>query len=124
MSHLLVRPGAALRGEARLPGDKSISHRALILGAIAAGTTPVHNFLPAGDCLATLRAVRALGIEVERSSPSEVVVHGRGLRGLQEPEDVLDCARSGTTLRLLAGLLAGQPFSSVISGDEQLRRRP
>ena len=124
MSHLLVRPGAALRGEARLPGDKSISHRALILGAIAAGTTPVHDFLPAGDCLATLRAVRALGIEVERPTPSDVIVHGRGLHGLEEPGNVLDCARSGTTLRLLAGLLAGQPFASVLSGDEQLRRRP
>jgi len=124
MSYLVVRPGGALRGEACLPGDKSITHRALLLGAIATGTTAVRNLLPAGDCLATLRAVRALGIEVETLSPTDVVVHGRGLYGLREPDDVLDCARSGTTLRLLAGLLAGQPFSSVLSGDEQLRRRP
>ncbi len=124
MSQIVVRSGRPLRGEAHLPGDKSISHRALLLGAIAEGTTPVRNLLPAGDCLATLRAVRTLGIEIERHSPTAVVVHGRGLRGFKEPDDVLDCARSGTTLRLLAGLLAGQPFASVLSGDAQLRRRP
>jgi 3-phosphoshikimate 1-carboxyvinyltransferase len=124
MSHLVVRPGAPLRGEAHLPGDKSISHRVLLLGAIAEGLTSVRNFLPAGDCLATLRAVRALGIEAEAPSPTAVVVRGRGLHGLREADDVLDCARSGTTMRLLAGLLAGQPFTSVLGGDAQLRRRP
>lgn len=124
MSRLTVRPGPPLRGRARVPGDKSISHRALLLGAIAEGTGRIENLLPANDCLATLTAVRALGIEVEELSPTTMLVHGRGRHGLQEPDDVLNCVRSGTTLRLLAGLLAGQPFTSVLSGDPQLRRRP
>lgn len=124
MSQLTVHSGNPLHGRATVPGDKSISHRALLLSAIAEGTSRVEGFLPSADCLATLRAVRALGVEVEQHAPSTLVVHGRGLHGLQEPEDVLDCARSGTTMRLLAGLLAGQPFASVLSGEAQLRRRP
>jgi 3-phosphoshikimate 1-carboxyvinyltransferase len=124
MSHILVRPGRSLLGEARLPGDKSISHRALLLGAIAGGPSPLGGLSPAGDCQATLRAIRALGVEVETPSPTTAVIHGCGLHGLHEPEDLLDCVRSGTTLRLLAGLLAGQPFTSILSGDTQLRRRP
>lgn len=107
-----------------MPGDKSISHRALLLGAIADGTSRVENYLSAADCLATLRAVRALGVKVQEMGPTVLRVHGRGLRGLREPEDVLDCTRSGTTMRLLAGLLAGQRFFSVVTGDAQLRRRP
>jgi 3-phosphoshikimate 1-carboxyvinyltransferase len=113
-----------LGGQVSVPGDKSISHRALLLGAVADGPSRVEGFLPAADCLATLGAVRALGVSVEASSPTALTIHGRGLRGLQEPEDVLNCARSGTTMRLLAGLLAGQAFFSVLSGDPQLRRRP
>jgi 3-phosphoshikimate 1-carboxyvinyltransferase len=124
MSHIIVRPGQPLRGEVYLPGDKSISHRALLLGAIAAGTSPVRGILSTGDCQATLRAVRALGVQIETPSPSVAVIHGLGLHGLEEPGDVLNCARSGTTLRLLAGLLAGQPFTSVLGGDGQLLRRP
>jgi 3-phosphoshikimate 1-carboxyvinyltransferase len=124
MTRLTLRPGAPLRGRLAVPGDKSISHRALILGAIARGDSRVENFLPAADCQATLRAVRALGVEVETLSPQRLVVHGRDLHGLREPEDVVDCARSGTTMRLLAGLLAGQQFTSVLSGEAQLRRRP
>jgi 3-phosphoshikimate 1-carboxyvinyltransferase len=108
----------------RVPGDKSISHRALLLGAIAEGPSRVQDFLPAADCQATLHLVRALGIQVEEHTPSTLTVHGRGLHGLQEPEDILSCGRSGTTMRLLAGLLAGQPFLSLLSGDAQLRRRP
>jgi len=119
-----IRPGGPLRGCVRVPGDKSISHRALLLGAIAEGTSHVEGFLPSADCRATLQAVRALGVRVEEPSPAHLIVIGRGLHGLQEPEDVLDCARSGTTMRLLAGLLAGQPFTSVLSGAAQLRRRP
>jgi 3-phosphoshikimate 1-carboxyvinyltransferase len=107
-----------------VPGDKSISHRALLLGAIAEGTSHVKGFLPGADCLATLRAVRALGVEVEEPTPTTLVVHGRGLHGLQEADDVLDCGGSGTTMRLLAGMLAGQPFTSVLTGNAQLRRRP
>jgi 3-phosphoshikimate 1-carboxyvinyltransferase len=122
--NLVVKPGRPLRGRVRVPGDKSISHRALLLGAIAEGTSRVENFSPAADCRATLRAVRALGVEVEEETPTTLFVHGRGLHGLRESDDVLDCARSGTTMRLLAGLLAGQPFTSVLTGDAQLRHRP
>lgn len=121
---MIVRKAKGLRGRGKVPGDKSISHRALLLGAIAEGTTRIQNFLPATDCLATLTCVRGLGVEVERLSDTELIVHGRGLRGLREPKDVLDCAGSGTTTRLLAGILAGQPFYSVLTGNEQLRRRP
>jgi 3-phosphoshikimate 1-carboxyvinyltransferase len=124
MSQLVIQPGGPLLGPASIPGDKSISHRALLLGAIASGTSYVQNSLTSADCLATLRAVRALGIQVDQPSPGVLVVHGRGLHGLMEPDDVLHCARSGTTMRLLAGLLAGQPFLSILSGDDQLRRRP
>jgi len=121
---LTVRKVKGLGGRIKVPGDKSISHRALLLGAIAEGTTRILNFLPAADCLATLACVRALGVEIERLSETELVVQGRGLRGLMEPKDVLNCAGSGTTMRLLAGILAGQPFYSVLTGNEQLRRRP
>lgn len=125
MSHLIVQPGAPLCGCVSVPGDKSISHRALLLGAIADGTSRVENFLPAADCLATLHAVRALGIEVTPlRSRSTLIVHGRGLCGLQAPTAPLNCARSGTTMRLLAGILAGQPFESILTGDPQLLRRP
>jgi 3-phosphoshikimate 1-carboxyvinyltransferase len=121
---LTVKKAQGLRGRVKVPGDKSISHRALLLGAIAEGTTRVRNSLPAADCLATLACVRALSVEVEMVSETELNVQGRGLRGLMEPKDVLDCAGSGTTMRLLAGILAGQPFYSVVTGNEQLHRRP
>lgn len=112
-----------LRGLVEVPGDKSISHRAAIFGAIAEGSTSIRNFLPANDCLATLGAIRALGVQVEYS-PEIVLVHGVGLRGLREPSEPLDCGGSGTTMRLLAGLLAGQPFYSILAGNNQLSRRP
>jgi 3-phosphoshikimate 1-carboxyvinyltransferase len=124
MSQLTIRPGTPLRGQVQVPGDKSISHRALLLGAIADGVSHVEGFLPAADCLATLHTIQSLGIAVKRSSPTALQIVGRGLRGLREPEDILDCSRSGTTLRLMAGLLAGQPFTSVLTGEGQLRRRP
>jgi 3-phosphoshikimate 1-carboxyvinyltransferase len=124
MSSLTVRAGPPLHGRMCVPGDKSISHRAVLLGAIAGGVSRVGNFSPAADCRATVRAMRALGVEVEESGSAVLVVAGRGLLGLRETEDVLHCGRSGTTMRLLAGLLAGQPFFSVLSGDAQLRRRP
>jgi len=123
-TNLVVKPGGPLQGRVRVPGDKSISHRALLLAAIAEGTSGVKDFLPAADCQATLRAVRALGVEVEERTPTTLIIHGRGLRGLREPDDVLDCGSSGTTMRLLAGMLAGQPFLSVLSGNAQLCRRP
>lgn len=119
-----VRPGAALRGTVRVPGDKSLSHRALILGALAEGTSQVRGWLPAGDTLATLRCIQALGIAVERADATTLTVCGRGLGGLQAPAAPLDCANAGTAMRLLAGVLAGQPFASTLDGSEQLRRRP
>jgi 3-phosphoshikimate 1-carboxyvinyltransferase len=112
-----------LRGQVTVPGDKSISHRAAILGAIADGTTRIRNFLPANDCLATLDVVRGLGINVEYGA-EEVLVHGRGLHGLREPLRPLECGGSGTTMRLMSGLLAGQPFYSVLSANAQLGKRP
>ena len=121
---LMVRPArSGLRGQAGVPGDKSISHRAVLVGALADGTARIRNFLPANDCLATVEAVRALGVEVE-FRPDEVLVHGRGLRGLREPLRPLECGGSGTTMRLLAGVLAGQPFYSVLTGNAQLSARP
>ncbi|MBC7261320.1 MAG: 3-phosphoshikimate 1-carboxyvinyltransferase [Chloroflexi bacterium] len=122
--NLIVQPGGPLRGRICVPGDKSISHRALLLGAIATGASHVQNFLPAADCLATLRAVRALGVEVEEHTPTTLTIHGQGLYGLREPANVLDCAKSGTSMRLLAGILAGQPFLSILTGHAQLCRRP
>ncbi len=123
---LRVRFSSPLRGEAVAPGDKSISHRALLLGAIAQGTSEVHGWLPAADCQATLKAVRALGATVEQHTPVNLVVHGCGLRGLRPPgtQAVLDCQGSGTTMRLLAGILAGYPSTSVLDGHAGLRRRP
>jgi 3-phosphoshikimate 1-carboxyvinyltransferase len=122
--HLTVHPAQPLRGRVSVPGDKSISHRAVILGALADGPSQVTNFLPAADCQATLNAIQALGIRVEQPEPTALHIHGQGLNGLSEPEDVLDCRRAGTTMRLLAGLMAGQPFLSVLSGESQLLRRP
>ncbi|MEW6580103.1 MAG: 3-phosphoshikimate 1-carboxyvinyltransferase [Chloroflexota bacterium] len=119
-----VRPGATLRGAVRVPGDKSLSHRALILGALAEGTGHVRGWLPAGDTLATLRCIQALGIAVEREGETTLTVRGRGLGGLQAPAAPLDCVNAGTAMRLLAGVLAGQRFASTLDGSEQLRRRP
>ena len=127
MSVRTVRRPSRLRGTIRLPGDKSISHRAALFGAIGEGETRVDNFLLGADCLSTVACVRALGVDVEvEQTPDggEVVVHGAGLTGLREPADVLDCGNSGTTMRLLTGLLAGQPFLSVLTGDASLRSRP
>lgn len=116
-------PVASIDARLRVPGDKSISHRAAMFGAIADGTTRIRNFLPATDCLATLDVVRGLGIEVEYGD-AEVLVHGRGLNGLSEPARPLECGGSGTTMRLMSGLLAGQPFYTVLAGNAQLSRRP
>jgi 3-phosphoshikimate 1-carboxyvinyltransferase len=124
VSRLVVRPGKSLHGYIRVPGDKSISHRALLLGALADGTTQVGDFLPSGDCLATLACLRALGVDVEVHDSTTLSVHGQGLHGLRVPPAPLNCVRSGTTMRLLAGILVGQPFASVLTGDEQLLRRP
>jgi 3-phosphoshikimate 1-carboxyvinyltransferase len=121
---LEVQPVARLAGMARVPGDKSISHRAALLAAVARGTTEIDGYLEAEDCLGTIAAVRALGVTAERTGPGAFRIAGVGRRGLTEPSNVIDCGNSGTTARLLIGLLAGQPFWTVITGDESLRRRP
>ena len=119
-----VRPVRRLAGEVEVQGDKSISHRAALLGAVAEGATEVHGYLEAEDCLRTITAVQLLGADVTRKGPGHYRIVGAGLRGLQEPGDVIDCGNSGTTARLLVGILAGQPFWSMLTGDESLRRRP
>lgn len=120
---MVVKKSRGLKGEIRMPGDKSITHRALILGAIAQGTTVVRGFLSAQDCLRTVEAFRRMGIEIRRDKDL-LIIQGRGLYGLSEPKDVLDLGNSGTSLRLLTGLLSGQRFFSVLTGDDSLRRRP
>ena len=112
-----------LKGTVSVPGDKSISHRGIMFGSIADGTTEIHNFLPGADCLATIRCFRTLGIEIEQEG-STVTVHGKGLHGLSAPSHILDVGNSGTTTRLLSGILVGQPFESKLSGDESLNSRP
>jgi 3-phosphoshikimate 1-carboxyvinyltransferase len=119
-----IRPITRLHGEAEVPGDKSVSHRAALLGALAEGVSEVQGYLEAEDCLRTITAVRALGAEVTRKGPGHYRIAGGGLRGLSEPGDVIDCGNSGTTARLLAGLLATQPFWTMLTGDGSLRRRP
>ena len=119
-----IRPIARLRGEAEVPGDKSVSHRAALLGALAEGVSEVQGYLEAEDCLRTITAVQALGAEVTRKGPGHYRIAGGGLRGLSEPGDVVDCGNSGTTARLLAGVLAAQPFCTMLTGDASLRRRP
>ena len=119
-----VSPVRRLAGRVAVPGDKSISHRAALFGALARGRTEITGYLEGEDCLATLKAVRALGAEVTRKGPGHYFVDGAGLDGLTEPEDVVDCGNSGTSARLLVGVLAGQPFWTVLTGDESLRRRP
>ncbi len=122
---LTVKSAARLRGEITVPGDKSISHRSIIFNAIAEGTAHVTNFLPGEDCLSSIACMRAMGVNIELSeSKREVTIAGRGLRGLQEPAEILDAGNSGTTTRLLTGLLAGQSFYSIITGDSSLRSRP
>lgn len=121
---LRVKPARALRGTVAVPGDKSISHRAVMLGALAEGDTVIENFLPGEDCLSTIDCFRKLGVEITGPEEGAVRVRGCGLHGLAEPGDVLDAGNSGTTMRLMLGILAGQPFFSVITGDSSLRRRP
>lgn len=113
-----------VQGTITVPGDKSITHRAIILGSIAIGETTIHHFLDGLDCKNTLMCMQALGVQIEKISHSLLRVKGKGLNGLQTPQDVLDVGNSGTTIRLLSGLLSGQNFSSVIDGDDSIRKRP
>ncbi len=119
-----VTPGGALSGTCRVPGDKSISHRALILGALADGESVVRGLLDAGDTRATRRVMQALGVTIEPDDSGALVIQGRGLAGLHPPKAPLDCGHAGTAIRLLAGVLTGQSFASVIDGCAKLRRRP
>jgi len=124
MAELRVVPSPGLRGELYLPGDKSISHRSVMFASIAEGYTVINGFLPGEDTLNTARAMQSLGIGIEGLGSDRMVVHGRGLDGLTEPDGLLDLGNSGTGLRLLAGLLAGQDFFSILTGDQYLRKRP
>ncbi|MCA9910126.1 MAG: 3-phosphoshikimate 1-carboxyvinyltransferase, partial [Anaerolineae bacterium] len=121
VDYFAVRPGNPLRGESRVPGDKSISHRAVMFGALAQGATHIRDWLPAGDTEASLAAMRALSVPVDRLSATELIVHGGELRQSDAP---LNLVNAGTGIRLLAGIMVGQPFPSVLDGSEQLRRRP
>jgi 3-phosphoshikimate 1-carboxyvinyltransferase len=120
----VVQPASSVQGELRVPGDKSISHRALMLGAIADGLTEVSGFLASEDCLATLAALRAMGVNIERPQETQVRVHGVGRHGLAEVATPLDLGNAGTAIRLFMGLLAGQRFDSTLIGDASLMRRP
>ena len=113
----------ALRGEVTVPGDKSISHRSVMFGAIAQGTTEVTNFLQGADCLSTISCFQKLGIEIE-NTPERILVHGKGLYGLSAPSEVLDAGNSGTTTRLISGILSGQTFETTLTGDASIQKRP
>ncbi len=121
---LVLKKVNRLKGNISVPGDKSISHRSLILGSIAQGETRIYNFLDSLDCLKTLECMQALGAEIDIGKDNFIKIKGKGLYGLQEPKDMLDVGNSGTTIRLLTGLLGGQNFYSVLNGDNSIRRRP
>ncbi|GMR04386.1 MAG: 3-phosphoshikimate 1-carboxyvinyltransferase [Thermodesulfobacteriota bacterium] len=123
MDRIKILPAKGLNGEIKVPGDKSVSHRALILGSIAEGETRVEGLLEGADTIATISAFRAMGVGFEKTGDT-LIISGMGLSGLREPEDVIDARNSGTTARLLTGLLSGQNFFSVITGDASLRKRP
>ena len=124
MRSYVVAPAERVGGEVVVPGDKSISHRAVMLGALASGRTRVTGFLEGEDCLSTIRAVGQLGVQVERPQAGEVVVDGVGLHGLKSPQATLDMGNAGTAMRLFMGLLSAQPFDAELIGDESLMRRP
>ena len=112
-----------LRGEIEIPGDKSISHRAIMFGSLAKGTTEVTHFLQGADCLSTISCFQKMGIDIQ-NTPEKILIRGKGLHGLTAPCDILDCGNSGTTTRLISGILSGQKFSSTLTGDESIQKRP
>ena len=112
-----IKKQTNLRGTLTVPGDKSISHRAVMFGSLAKGTTCISHFLEGADCLSTISCFRKMGISIERRK-SEILVHGKGLHGLSSPEALLDVGNSGTTTRLISGILAGQKFISELDGDD------
>jgi 3-phosphoshikimate 1-carboxyvinyltransferase len=123
MKKYIVNQAEQLQGEVKVPGDKSISHRAAMIGSIAKGDTRIENFLRSDDCMRTIDCFRKMGIEIDFEDGT-VIVKGKGLTGLHEPTDVFDVGNSGTTMRLITGILAGQKFHSTLTGDETIRRRP
>src|ERR687891_1654 len=120
---LRVKRAARIDIEIAVPGDKSISHRAVIIAALSNGVCTLHGFLPSEDCMHTLNAMRALGIKIEQPEPTTLIIHGKK-RVLTAPSQEINCGNSGTTMRLLAGLLAGQKFESRLVGDPGLSKRP
>ena len=124
MKNITIKPAENLKGQITVPGDKSISHRSVMLGSLAEGETHIKNFLMGEDCLSTLKAFSEMGIQTEAKDDGTVTIYGKGLGGLKEPSDVLDVGNSGTSIRIMSGILAGQPFYSVITGDESIRGRP
>lgn len=118
-----TKAAKGLKGQLAVPGDKSISHRAVMLGSIASGNTEIHHFLQGADCLSTISCFRRMGVEIENRG-NMVLVHGKGMRGLSAPSGMLDCGNSGTTMRLMSGILAAQPFSSTLTGDASTQKRP
>jgi 3-phosphoshikimate 1-carboxyvinyltransferase len=117
--------GSPLKGVITIPGDKSISHRSVMFGSIAKGTTKISHFLQGADCLSTISCFRKMGIKIENDSQQgTVIVHGKGLHGLKKPDTLLDCGNSGTTTRLISGILAAQDFDVQLTGDESIRKRP
>ena len=120
---MIIQPASHLKGTLSIPGDKSISHRSIMFGSIAKGTTKIHNFLMGDDCLSTIECFRKLGIDIEMHN-DHILVHGKGLHGLKPASEILDCGNSGTTTRLISGILAGQPFTSTLTGDASIQKRP
>lgn len=120
---MILHKAHHLKGEVTIPGDKSISHRAVMLGSLAQGTTLVTNFLQGADCLSTIDCFSRMGIAIE-NTPGQILIHGKGLHGLRKPAGILDTGNSGTTTRLISGILAAQPFETTLTGDASIRRRP
>ena len=124
-TRITIGSARRLRGEITVPGDKALSHRAVIFNSIGEGTARITNFLPGEDCLSSIACMRQLGVEIDLDEAARtVVIQGKGLRGLAEPADVLNAGNSGTTMRFLSGLLSGFPFQSILTGDGSLRSRP
>ena len=124
MERAELTKAGSLKGEITPPPDKSISHRAVMLASIAEGKSIVRNFLRAEDPVSTMNAFRSMGIEIEDKAGTELIIYGKGLHGLKEPFDVINCGNSGTTVRLISGILSGNPFFSVLTGDDSLKQRP
>ena len=124
MKSIKTYPTRQIKGTIDIPGDKSISHRAILLGSIADGTSHIRGCSTCNDCLSSMQAIKSLGIKIDQNNLNEVKIYGQGLYGFVEPEEQIDCGRSGTTIRLLAGLLVGQNFNCILTGDPQLLKRP